>query len=199
MHDRNSGRLIITKYLPFLYGICHECVEHLQSSFHTPYKLACEILLNNALQRASFSLSSPSLLRRSNVFSVNVLARVLCSRAFNITFSTPAPNCRLYASTKFRNRSGICSSTSVSGGDSIRSNRNDIKSTPRCSRKLHITITTQQPEQSSFEFFVIILTKLSIHPHVRTFSSYDNKYNFSLIKNNIHKQKNLNTVQNGLC
>jgi hypothetical protein len=40
---------------------------------------------------------------------------------------------------------------------------------------------------------------LSIHPHVRTFSSYDNKYNFSLIKNNIHKQKNLNTVQNGLC
>lgn len=70
------------------------------------------------------------------IFSVKVFATSLCSKAFSTTLSDGEENCKLKAIIKFKNKSGICSSMSVSGGYSMLSRRNVINWTPKKS-KMH--------------------------------------------------------------
>lgn len=68
-----------------------------------------------------------SLLSNKRIFSVNVLATSRSSNALRTGFSLLSSNCKLNEIIQFRNKSGICSSMSVSGGYSMLFKRNERK------------------------------------------------------------------------
>lgn len=73
----------------------------------------------------------PSRFSSKRSFSVKVLATSRSSSAVNTIFSEGEKNCKLYEHIRLKNKSGTCSSTSVSGGYSILFNKNERKLIPR--------------------------------------------------------------------
>jgi hypothetical protein len=109
-----------------------ERVRGLRLVLEDPDGIVCKPIVVVSL-RTSTRRYSRSRFSSSRIFSVKVLATSRSSSAFNTGLSELSWNCRLKEMMQLRNRSGICSSMSVSGGYSTLLRRNDKKLPPRSS------------------------------------------------------------------
>jgi hypothetical protein len=109
-----------------------ERVRGLRLVLEDPDGIVCKPIVVVSL-RTSTRRYSRSRFSSRRIFSVKVLATSRSSSAFNTGLSELSWNCRLKEMMQLRNRSGICSSMSVSGGYSTLLRRNDKKLPPRSS------------------------------------------------------------------
>jgi hypothetical protein len=107
-------------------------VRGLRLVLEDPDGIVCKPIVVVSL-RTSTRRYSRSRFSSRRIFSVKVLATSRSSSAFNTGLSELSWNCRLKEMMQLRNRSGICSSMSVSGGYSTLLRRNDKKLPPRSS------------------------------------------------------------------